>query len=298
MENSSNHFCACDFAVELTAQLDSNKLNACFVSSVEKLLGGRPTIWSFQEFSSGGELFRSSIVIENQADEAKMDIFLENRQIAQALFSRQLSQAEIKELKILGSIFLNQQRHINLCSFDQLTGVMNRQAFGEKIRAICKANTHQDRRHNDINRWLVLLDIDKFKQVNDKFGHLIGDEVLVLIGQILNSSFREGDYCFRYGGEEFAVILANVDFDQTYKILNRLRQRVENHKFPQVGQVTVSIGFVQYTPFAQPSELIGKADKALYYAKEHGRNQLHAYEKLVADGELAPEAEGSDIEFL
>lgn len=289
---------ACDFVIELTAKLDSDKLRRYFSSATETLVPDSDLAWEFYDFFEVGEYFRPSVMMKKQGDGTRVEIYIEDKIIATGTLNRLLNTKEKIELKMLSSIFANQQRHISLCLFDQLTGVMNRQAFNEKIKAFCKGTQYKNRRNAETPRSLCLLDVDHFKKVNDKFGHLIGDEVLVIVGQMLNATFREEDFCFRYGGEEFAIILSNVDIQQALMILNRLRISIESHKFPQVGKITVSMGVVEYTPFAQPSELIEKADKALYYAKEHGRNQVCSYKQLVSDGLIPMESSGSDIEFL
>ncbi|MDH5649220.1 MAG: GGDEF domain-containing protein, partial [Gammaproteobacteria bacterium] len=146
---------------------------------------------------------------------------------------------------------------------------------------------------------LALVDVDRFKSVNDELGHLYGDEVLVHLSQIMNRSFRYYDLVCRYGGEEFAILLRDVDLAQAMEVLERFRVTVENYHFPQVGNKTVSIGVVQVEPGEIMPAIIDKADKALYYSKTHGRNQMHAYEKLVASGELAPrESKSGDVELF
>lgn len=99
--------------------------------------------------------------------------------------------------------------------------------------------------------------------------------------------FREDDVLFRYGGDEFIVLLENVEEQRARPVLDRFRQAVGAHPFPQVGTVTVSIGFVQVTRQGLPSDVFSQADQALYYAKEHGRNQVCAFEELVRERKLA-----------
>jgi diguanylate cyclase (GGDEF)-like protein len=102
----------------------------------------------------------------------------------------------------------------------------------------------------------------------------------------MTETFRETDQLYRLGGEEFVVLLRDVGLEQTMEIHNRLRSAVEAYEFPHVGHVTVSIGVTQVLPTDNSSTIIARADAALYYAKEHGRNQVFDYESLIAAGKL------------
>jgi diguanylate cyclase (GGDEF)-like protein len=150
-----------------------------------------------------------------------------------------------------------------------------------------------------------VVDVDHFKRVNDSFGHLFGDEVLLRMGELMRKTFRGGDRLFRFGGEEFVVILNAADEKLAAASFNRFRISVENHEFPQVGQVTCSIGFTAVSAMDVPTDVVGRADEALYFAKEHGRNQVCCYEQLVAEGAIekpapaeAPVADDFDIDAL
>ena len=131
------------------------------------------------------------------------------------------------------------------------------------------------------------------------FGHLFGDEVLVHFARLMNTSFRPYDDLFRYGGEEFVAILQNVEMEKALSILERFRHAVERYDYPQVGQKTVSIGVVQIAAGQMPSTLLDRADKALYYAKQHGRNRICAYEHLVTSGQLQEsDVSSGDVELF
>src|SRR5690348_12705445 len=96
--------------------------------------------------------------------------------------------------------------------------------------------------------------------------------------------FRDGDSLFRYGGEEFIAILAPTPVEEAWAIFERFRQAIEVHKFPQIGKVTASIGFVRINTQIIASEVVGHADQALYFAKKNGRNQVCYYDELVEQG--------------
>jgi diguanylate cyclase (GGDEF)-like protein len=158
----------------------------------------------------------------------------------------------------------------------------------------------EERRHHTETekQWLAVIDVDHFKLVNDKFGHLYGDEVLILIANLLQSSFRSQDRVFRFGGEEFVVLLRSTTLANAYKIIERFRTNVEGHDFPQVGRVTVSVGFVSISALEAPVIILGRADQALYYAKSHGRNMACHYDELVSGGLLHTIESNDTAEFF
>lgn len=168
---------------------------------------------------------------------------------------------------------------------DRLTGLLNRYTFDnnlENITLYSKQQFEATRGCCDKFSWIALFDIDHFKQVNDSYGHLMGDEVLILFSRLLLSTFRYSDVTFRFGGEEFIVILTGCDRQGAETVLNRFRKVIENHTFPQVGQVTVSVGYVLLDTTQLPSVLLEQADQALYHAKETGRNKVVYYETLAS----------------
>jgi len=125
-----------------------------------------------------------------------------------------------------------------------------------------------------------MLDIDFFKKVNDNFGHLYGDEVLLHFSQLMENEFRYNDFIFRFGGEEFVVILNLLDMQAAHAVFERFREVIEQFSFPAVGQVTVSMGVVHIDSQSLPASLLDQADKALYFAKETGRNKVVFYEDM------------------
>lgn len=184
---------------------------------------------------------------------------------------------------------------------DALTGLYNRLVFEQRLHHILSHTSREGGKGDKKGTGLcfAMIDIDHFKQVNDDLGHLFGDEVLVHFARIMNKSFRHIDLTCRYGGEEFAVVLRDVDLPGALIILERFRKAVERYPFPQIGTKTISIGLVQIGLGEIMTSIIDKADRALYYAKTHGRNQVQAYEKLVESGELTPHSAGNgDVELF
>lgn len=180
---------------------------------------------------------------------------------------------------------------------DPLTGLMNRLAF-ERLLNQASHNV-QKLSTDEVATYFVLVDIDFFKKINDTFGHLYGDEVLILMARLMSESFRSLDWIFRYGGEEFAIVLHDVSYEEALNALERFRLKVESTDFPQVENVTVSIGFSRMVQFEPVSSLIDRADNALYYGKNHGRNQVQNYENLIEQGLLVKtEQESGNIELF
>lgn len=198
------------------------------------------------------------------------------------------------------TIFSNQMALLQNSSQDALTGLFNRYMLDNAMEHILSVS--QCRREDDAKepRWcLAMLDIDHFKSVNDTYGHLIGDEVLLKLAQLMKKCFRHDDLLFRFGGEEFSILLKDVELNQATRILERFRTTVSDYRFPQVGKVTISLGLTYMMPGKFPSALLGNADKALYYSKEHGRNQLNCFEylhelKLLED----INSDTNDLEFF
>ncbi|MGN7613439.1 GGDEF domain-containing protein [Magnetococcales bacterium HHB-1] len=186
-------------------------------------------------------------------------------------------------LKRFLTVFKNLEDLLRTKDQDPLTNLLNRRSFDETITHILNEYSRQDRsnRQPASGACLAVLDIDHFKRVNDSFGHAIGDEVLILFAQTMRQSFRLRDRLYRFGGEEFLVILTEVNHRKAVQALERFRQAIESYHFPQVEHVTVSVGAVMINQEDYPSDLIEKADKALYFAKEHGRNQVHTYDHLI-----------------
>ena len=220
-------------------------------------------------------------------------------------------------LSLVESILTYYSDHLALIDYaetDTLTGLLNRKTFDEHLdRVLSTASDDTDiaatgdhplRRHvkptDQVSNWLAIIDIDHFKRVNDSHGHLIGDEVLLLIAQRMQESFRLDDQLFRYGGEEFVTVLQPTGLSEARVVLDRFRRTVEEYQFPMVGKITVSVGFTRISYFDNPPDLVDRADKALYFAKEHGRNKVESYEELNDRGLLGTEHARlkSDVELF
>jgi diguanylate cyclase (GGDEF)-like protein len=154
-----------------------------------------------------------------------------------------------------------------LAATDALTGLANRRRFDEVLRAHGALAARQD-----FSLALVLLDVDRFKTYNDRFGHPAGDAVLRAIGHILRTCSRAQDVAARYGGEEFAVLLPSTGADEAWTFAERLRAAIAAADWP-LAPVTASLGVATLTPgTGGAADLVEQADRALYRSKRGGRN--------------------------
>jgi diguanylate cyclase (GGDEF)-like protein len=199
-------------------------------------------------------------------------------------------------------IMRNHLSTLDYAERDTLTGLLNRRtfesAFAKRLRHGVQGSNLND---DPLGRgtWLLTIDVDRFKSINDNYGHLFGDEVLLLVGRILSESFRSSETIYRFGGEEFVVLLEGADETGAGIAANRLRERLAAHRFPQIGQVTASVGYTRVTAADIPTSAIERADIALYYCKSHGRNCCFCYESLLRDGLVeAKHASTAELELF
>lgn len=192
---------------------------------------------------------------------------------------------EEEYLQFLFHFYCHQLQMLQGTYRDALTGLYNRRAFNEKILQLLEHDENRQRRAINFSPTVyVMLDIDHFKTINDSMGHLFGDEVLLLLAQLMTDSFRENDLLFRYGGEEFAMVLMDITAEQAQISLERFREKIATHAFPNIDQLTVSIGYTQFDQNLSMDELISQADNALYYCKTTTRNSVNNYQALVEKG--------------
>ncbi|MDP2647063.1 MAG: diguanylate cyclase [Desulfobacterales bacterium] len=161
----------------------------------------------------------------------------------------------------------------NLSITDELTRLFNSRHFYRQM----ELEVDRSRRY-DHPLSLLLLDIDKFKDYNDTFGHLAGDKTLHFVAQNIMQGLRKMDSAYRFGGEEFTVILPETVGSNAEKVAERIRAAIQGKALPikadRPVHVTVSIGNTQYRPGEKPSTLIQRSDKAMYLAKQNGRNRV------------------------
>lgn len=184
----------------------------------------------------------------------------------------------IVRARVKAHITIKSQRDqlIYNASHDQLTGLHNRSMLNQEApRKFARA-----KRHDDLLS-VIMCDIDHFKSINDKYGHLFGDKVLIEVGKIFSQFHRSEDFCARFGGEEFIIILENCNLDNAVNIAQKLRVKIEQTLVEGI-KISASFGVAQIganqTSF---EELVKCADEALYKAKENGRNRVESYEIII-----------------
>ena len=221
------------------------------------------------------------------------------------VFRRDREVTPVEEAIISGilEVFSNYYALLDTSQRDQLTGLFNRYSLEVNLDRLWNLlllrmretviDHDEHRRHTPHTYWLGVLDVDHFKTINDKHGHVIGDEVLIMVARLLEKSFRQSDLLYRFGGEEFVAIIAADDLEAATHAFERARDSIERFSFPQVGHITISGGFSGADYNVLPQEVINRADSALYAAKDAGRNCICHYETLVSQGVLKEIESGS-----
>lgn len=184
----------------------------------------------------------------------------------------------LRERKLTEERVLMLEKLKRLSITDGLTKLYNSRHFYNQLKGeIGRSNRYQH------SLSLLIIDIDKFKDYNDTYGHLEGDKVLVRLGQLIRSLLRKMDSAYRYGGEEFTVILPETEAEEAKTVAQRIRNMVMQEAFRPTENgtvsITVSIGVSEYHPPEDVAAFVQRADKALYISKEKGRNRvsvLHA----------------------
>ncbi|BBB90250.1 MAG TPA: diguanylate cyclase [Methylomusa anaerophila] len=186
-----------------------------------------------------------------------------------AIFAWRVMDKQTKNEGRIAELVHQSDRHYRLALTDELTGLYNYRAYQERTPALEEYI-------------LIMLDIDHFKKLNDCYGHSFGNDVLKTIGDIIHRGIRDEDMAFRYGGEEFAVILPNANLVLGLKIAERLRERVESWEFyyDKCTKVplTISVGLSLKKSGITGQEAFRQADIALYRAKRQGRNNVQCYQ--------------------
>ncbi|HSM73555.1 MAG TPA: diguanylate cyclase, partial [Desulfobacterales bacterium] len=185
--------------------------------------------------------------------------------LKRVLKERQLTQERAQMLKKLQKLAIT----------DALTNLHNSRYFYNQVEL--EVNRSNRYKHP---LSMLLLDIDHFKEYNDTYGHLEGDKVLQRLGAIIRSCLRRMDSAYRYGGEEFTVLLPETNCEEAVTVAERIRASVEASVFePAPGkqiQVTISIGVTQFQPEEDLTQFIQRADRAMYLSKQSGRNKVTA----------------------
>jgi len=213
-----------------------------------------------------------------------------------------LTPQQLQTIDTVQHVFRNMYNLLAYSDRDALTGLLNRKSLDdtfysavleeldEGAEAKSKAleapiEPGHERRHRvPPNYWLGTVSVDNFGIIGDKSGHLIAEEVLLLVARILNNTFRTYDRLYRFGSEQFAVLMHCPDEALVLAAFERFRANMEKFNFPQVGRVTASAGFTRITADDSPSTALERAERAVDYAQHHGYNKVFSHADLVRKG--------------
>lgn len=174
-------------------------------------------------------------------------------------------------LQRLVSVYIESDMLIRNAYYDSLTGIGNRRSVDKWI----EKEMNRCKKSNSVFS-IIYFDIDHFKDINDQYGHDIGDHVLKEFSSLVKNSIGSNEYFGRWGGEEFLIISANQSLTESIQYTEGLRKIIENHSFRHVEHITASFGVSCFQPNDVPKTLIKRADQALYRAKNNGRNMVIA----------------------
>ncbi len=263
---------------KLQTTLDVDKIIEIFAHEIGQLIGFEHIQYTHREQNIDlhfGEAARFSCVYR---------LVVSGHTLGELLFSRdkKFTKTETSQMETLlcGLVYplrnaLLYRKAIEAASKDPLTGVQNRSAMDASIsREIELAKRHGN------NLSLLALDIDHFKKVNDTYGHSMGDCVIKAVAEAASAAIRSSDMVFRFGGEEFVILLSSTDQAGAELLANRLRQRIEETVIICDGQhmsATVSIGVTSLHSGDDRDSMFSRADTALYQAKSAGRNRVRSY---------------------
>ena len=207
--------------------------------------------------------------LELLVDERTRDLIEKNKQLEIEIFERRKVEAELEYQ----------------ASIDPLTSIINRRKFNETLTYELK---REERYKNGLS--LIICDLDRFKSINDEFGHDGGDQALIAFTRLISNAIRKSDVFARWGGEEFVILLPGTELEEAMKIASKLRLITEASMIPHVGRITTSFGVSEFQPGDSEESLIKRADMALFKAKENGRNRVEvAYQNTSSKNlSLAP----------
>lgn len=191
--------------------------------------------------------------LESIVEERTNALRIKNTQLETEIVEREKIEAELE----------------HLATIDPLTSIYNRRKFNEVLSYELRRD---ERYHSGIS--FILCDMDNFKTINDDYGHNTGDEVLILFAKLVKECIRSSDTFARWGGEEFVLLLPETGYERAIQISDKIRRLTENTRFSTVDKITVSFGITQYLEGDTADTLFKRADKALYKAKNNGRNRI------------------------
>lgn len=221
-------------------------------------------------------------IIRKEKDKAQKEaIFAQKKLVANLRHSERILEQRVEErtqaLVESNQALFNANRELEarkielerLSVTDRLTGLYNRLMLDKVLDEVILQKLN-----HSTNFALILLDIDKFKSINDTYGHPLGDKILIEIAQLLTEKARKVDVVGRWGGEEFLIICRNTEIEEAYQIAEKIRKSIELFSFTSIKQGTASFGVTAVRQRDSISQMISRADQALYRAKQSGRNRV------------------------
>ncbi|USH02157.1 GGDEF domain-containing protein [Grimontia kaedaensis] len=324
-----------DSVVDITAQTESDTISESLITTVLQLTPANQVlvldynaeaspefmvvacsdIFLFEEEKDAIErVLRNCVIIgENVVEYSKDDNqallavpirYGENNDIHAVVFCKadELKGDEVQLIEGLAKIYENYQKIISASERDGLTGLYNRKVLTTKIDLLLDRFLIQGSSITDDpthHHWVCIFDVDHFKQINDALGHVFGDEVLLLITAMMKQTFDEEDILFRYGGDEFVVIMHPQPREQMEATVRNFLETVNKRDYGQAKEVSISMGAAAISDQELNAiTVLGFADQALYKAKQNGRNQVAFYEDLIASGELKELVPEDDVELF
>lgn len=259
-----------------TERATLEKAAETLISSMEKSLE------MLREAGANGERFGESLNIARKGiGSGKIDVVkrameaLTMETASMANRNKDLQNRLSASTKEVGTMRANLETARAASLTDQLTGIPNRRSFDSFLRNQTAMTAAEEK-----PLCLIICDIDHFKKFNDTHGHPVGDQVLKSVARILSSGVREGDLVARFGGEEFVIVMPSATLEEAARTAERLRAAVASRKIimrgaaKDLGSVTMSFGIAQHFVGEPTAGLLERADKALYAAKEAGRNSV------------------------
>ncbi|OOE57779.1 hypothetical protein BZG13_09175 [Salinivibrio sp. ML323] len=218
--------------------------------------------------------------------------------------AKSLSQDQRALVAGLTRIYENYQQIIMASERDSFTSLFNRKVLSKKLDLICDRLAQSEATPNSdadsaLSPWVCIFDVDHFKQVNDNFGHVFGDEVILLLASLMRQSFSSQDTLFRYGGDEFVVLFQPCSRAMAEQKANAFIANVNARDFGAAQTVTISMGATRIEHGQlSTSVILGYADQALYHAKQNGRNQVAFYDDLLQSGVVKTFVAEDDVELF
>lgn len=187
----------------------------------------------------------------------------------------------------------------DLANQDGLTGAANRRAFEERIEFLYNFSSRH-RKGSESTASMIIFDIDNFKQINDEYGHIEGDNILINLTELFKTKIRGIDQLYRYGGEEFVVIANGADTLKATELAEKMRCLLEQSEISEKTKVTASFGVAELQKHEKPHRWIERADKAMYRAKRAGRNRVFManFDPIQTDTEHAKSLDGLKLQSV